>query len=150
MKRRIGVAVSVFVVFALLVFPQMALDCHLFLSKAGGLTWKPWEAWPELLRGGKPLQFYLAILGCWALLLLSAIVSSSYIKYRSDMIQVTPAIQTPAPAGQGQYGTARWAGEKEPRRVYSAAEAGGAKLKELLDAGRRDYREVENAHVKID
>lgn len=149
MKKRILVAVSVFLVFAALVFPQAALDFHLLLSREQSFTLRPWNGWKALLEGGNVLKFYLFFLACWALLLFWAIMSSAYIKYKSGMIHVTPDIATPAPAGQGQFGTARWAKPKELRHYYAAAAVQGPLLEELKNAGQKDFEEAENAGVKI-
>lgn len=149
MKKRICVAVGVFLVFAALVFPQAAVDLHLLLAREPGVTFRPDAGWRAVLEGGNPLKFYLFFLACWALLLVWAIVSSACIRYRSGMIRVTPEIQTPQAAGQGQFGTARWAGPKDLRRCYAAAAVRGPMLKDLKNAGKADFAEVENASVKI-
>lgn len=38
--------------------------------------------------------------------------------YKSDLMEITPDIKTPVPAGQGQYGTARWLTKKEIDRTF--------------------------------
>lgn len=45
-------------------------------------------------------------------------LTQNYLKYRSDMIWVTPDIQTPRADGQGQYGTARWLPKNQFKRAF--------------------------------
>lgn len=45
------------------------------------------------------------------------IVSSSK-SYQSDLMQITPEIFTPVPAGQGQYGTAKWLKKEQFDQVF--------------------------------
>lgn len=40
------------------------------------------------------------------------------VQNKVDLIEITPDIKTPAPAGQGQHGTAKWLKEKEFDKVY--------------------------------
>lgn len=58
-------------------------------------------------------------------------------QYKADMIPITPDIKTPAPAGQGQHGTARWLKEKEYDRVFSSC---------VID---RDTTEIERGGLVI-
>ncbi|MCK9443813.1 MAG: hypothetical protein M0Q14_04670 [Tissierellaceae bacterium] len=39
--------------------------------------------------------------------------------YQSDLIKITPNIMTPAPAGQKQFGSARWMTKEEKEKVFS-------------------------------
>lgn len=56
----------------------------------------------------KARAFALLLVAADALFIGFIMVMQEYIKYKSDMRQVTPDIETPEAAGQGQYGTARW------------------------------------------
>lgn len=49
--------------------------------------------------------------------------------YRADRIPITPDISTPAPAGQGQHGTARWLKEKEIKKYYQQCEITNGTMK---------------------
>lgn len=144
MKKRVITAIIVWLILAGVVLPPVVADLHALLSKQpGALTIKPWEGWQVLLTGGIPLRLYLLLAALCALGVLWAVVSSSYINYRSGMIQVTPDIATPAPAGQGQYGTARWLAGKDIPKYYGVAAVQGEALEELLAQGKTDYEEVE-------
>lgn len=72
----------------------------------------------------------LEIMGIWYLLVDDK-------QYKADMIPITPDIKTPAPAGQGQHGTARWLKEKEWDRVFSSC---------VID---RDTTEIEQGGLVI-
>ena len=72
----------------------------------------------------------LEIMGIWYLMVDDK-------QYKADMIQVTPDIRTPAPAGQGQHGTARWLTKKEIDQVFASC---------IID---KDTREVESGGLVI-
>ena len=74
-----------------------------------------------VLRGAfeipKARAFVLLLIAADALFVIGTMMMQEYIKYRSDMRQVTPDIETPQAAGQGQYGTARWLEQSQyPKR----------------------------------
>jgi len=39
--------------------------------------------------------------------------------YQSDLIQITPNIMTPSPAGQKQFGSARWMTQNEKESTFT-------------------------------
>lgn len=55
----------------------------------------------------------LEIIGIWRLLYFRS-------DYKAELIEVTPDIRTPAPAGQGQHGAARWMTEKEKDTCFDS------------------------------
>ena len=42
------------------------------------------------------------------------------LHHKTDLITITPDIKTPAPAGQGQHGSAKWLQEKDFKKVYDS------------------------------
>lgn len=72
-----------------------------------------------------------------ALLVVTILLMQGYIKYKSDMREVTPEIQTPEAAGQGQYGTARWLKESEYHQSFDVAkiDVNSAFIKDLIRHG---------------
>ena len=150
MKKRICVALIVFLLGAALVLPPVAVDVHLVLSRAGGYGWRPTWAWQQLVQGGNALKFYGFFVAGLVLALFWAVASSPSVQYRSGMYHVAPGINIPQPTGQGQYGTAWWAAPKELFQIYTAARVKKKLLKELLEAGDKDYQEVDHANIKID
>lgn len=150
MKKRVITAIIVWLVLAGVVLPPVVADLHALLSRqTEALTIKPWVGWQVVLTGEITLRLYLLLAALCALFVIWAVASSSYINYRSGMIQVTPDIATPAPAGQGQFGTARWADKQDLARWYSCLKIDRAETAQMLEAGKEDYKEVENANVKI-
>lgn len=55
----------------------------------------------------------LEIMGIWYLMVDDK-------QYQADMIRITPDIKTPAPAGQGQHGTAKWLTKKELEQTFAS------------------------------
>lgn len=150
MKKRVITAVILWLILAGVVLPPLTASFHALLSRhPEALTIKPWVGWHVVLSNGILLRMYLLLAALCALGVIWAVVSSSYINYKSGMIQVTPDIATPAPAGQGQFGTARWADKQDLTRWYSCLKIDRAGMAQMLEAGREDYKEVENANVKI-
>lgn len=144
MKKRVITAIILWLILAGVVLPPVVADFHALLSRQrSALTIKPWVGWRVILSGELPLRIYLLSAALCALGVLWAVVSSTYINYKSGMIQVTPDIATPAPAGQGQYGTARWLATKQIPRYYGVALIQRDNLQELLAAGQKDFEEVE-------
>lgn len=152
MKRWIVGAVLLLLVAALLL-PQAALSTHGLLSgEKELLTANPWQAWPAVLDNAKALQFYLIYLALVVLIIGWILVSSTYLAYRSDMQRITPDIRTPAPAGQGQFGTARWMEPKQISRNFGIWKVPkhNRTFRRLMDAGKDSYKEVERANVRLD
>lgn len=153
MLKRWLVALGAFLAAAGVALPPLAADVDFFFTKRFEmLTWKPTQGWAAILAGGKPLQLYLLFCAVVAVLLLWVMFTGSYLKYRSDMRWVTPDIQTPCADGQGQFGTARWLPKKDFGKCFgswkiSAKDPG---LQALLEAGRADREEIENANIQID
>lgn len=144
MKKRVITAIILWLILAGVVLPPVVADLHALLSRqTEALTIKPWVGWQVVLEGELPLRLYLLLAALCALGVLWAVVSSSYINYKSGMIQVTPDIVTPAPAGQGQYGTARWLEKRQIPKYYAVAEVKNKALEELLIQGKSDFEEVE-------
>lgn len=69
--------------------------------------------------------------------------SAVNVKSTSKMIHVCPGIETPAPEGQGQYGTARWMTAGEINQAFTVIHMDNLspRLRELKAAGRDDLEE---------
>lgn len=153
MKKRWGIALAAFVLAAGVVLPPLAADVDFFFTKRYELlTWKPSAGWAAVAAGGKPLRFYLLLCALAALLILWVMLTGSYLNYRSDMQQITPDIQTPCAAGQGQFGTARWLRPEKIKHFYGvwSLPQKDPVFQALLDAGKADREEIENANICVD
>lgn len=135
---------------AVLAVPQLAADAHYFFSKElDRLTLHPLEGWAAVLGGGKPLRFYLLFAAALALFLVWFLIEETYLNYNTKLQRITPDIATPMPAGQGQCGTARWMRKKDLRNTFTIwkLRKGSADLQALLQAGKADRKEIQNADI---
>lgn len=153
LKKRIIIAGCVLFLAAGFLLPQLAADSHyFFLKEFRSMTLRPSVAWPLVLGDSRVQKFYLIYLAITALLLIWVLVTGSYLNYRSDMQQITPDIATPCAAGQGQYGTARWMKPEDIGRSFGVWKLPKRRswFRELIAAGKQDYKEVQNSDVKVD
>lgn len=153
MKKRWITALAAFALAVGVVLPPLAADIdYFFTGQWEALTWKPTAGWAAVAAGGKPLQFYLIFCALTALLIVWILFTGSYLNYRSAMRVVTPEIQTPAAAGQGQFGTARWLPKEQFRQFFGTWKVPEKDpvFQALLEAGRKDAKEIEDADIQID
>ncbi|MDF2567880.1 MAG: hypothetical protein K0R90_1336, partial [Oscillospiraceae bacterium] len=68
----------------------------------------------------------------------------------SEMIELTPKIQIPKPAGQNQYGSARFSTEEEQNNYYSRIElkSNSPLIKSLLEEGKKDYESIATGEAR--
>lgn len=92
-----------------------------------------------LINNPKQFQLYVPI--CGALILIPAlIVSMLGNKYRANVIEITPKISIPAPAGEGQNGTARFMTEKEKKKEFAVWKFDeSSNLYKNLNSNGKDY-----------
>lgn len=153
MIKRWIIAGIVMLAAATLLLPQLAADSHfLLLREVENITFSPAIGWKLMLQENRVLQFYLLYAALTALLLIWALVSSNYLKYRSDMQRITPDIETPCAAGQGQFGTARWMKPEDIGRFFAVWKVPKRKewFQRLIAAGKTSYKEVKDSNVQID
>ena len=151
--KRFIIAGFVLLVAAGLLLPPLAADTHyLLLQEMGDMTISPLDGWRLGLGDSRVLQFYLFYLIAVVLLLVWVLVSSNYLKYRSDMQRITPDIITPCADGQGQFGTARWMKPENIGRYFGAwrIPKRQAWFRELIAAGQSSYKEVQDSDVQVD
>lgn len=154
MKKRWFVGLTVFLLIAVLVIPQAAADIHFFFThQTERLTLNPLMGWSAVLCEGKALRFYLLFCAVIGALLLGILLTGSSLNYRSGSWVVTPEIVTPSASGQGQFGTARWLSNEQIHRhfgVWNIRSANNTELQALLEAGKNDREEIQNANIQID
>lgn len=150
MKKRCAVGLAVFILLAAFAVPQAAADIHFFfIQEWNSLIWTPLEGWKILLHGGKPMYFYLLLCGILAIALLGILLTGSSLNYRSGSWVVTPDIITPCADGQGQFGSARWLQANQIHRYFGIWKiTKNAAFQALLDAGKADREEIQNANIK--
>ena len=71
--------------------------------------------------------------------------------YQSDLIQITPKISIPVPAGQKQFGSARWMKEEEKNKVFDLCilRENDALIKYLISTGYKDLEKVKDKDIEI-
>lgn len=71
--------------------------------------------------------------------------------YRSDLIQITPNISTPIPAGQKQFDSAKWMNETEKEEVFSLVRinSNDSFINELIKVGYDDLNNVNQNNINI-
>ncbi|MCL2086176.1 MAG: type IV secretory system conjugative DNA transfer family protein [Oscillospiraceae bacterium] len=97
-------------------------------------------------------KLFLLMLGGVGLLSLALILSAQK-PYQSREIEITPDIKIPAPAGQGQYGSARLMNAKEKSEAFSIFTINmfDDTVRALLKNGKKIHKAVENGSLpKVD
>lgn len=139
MKKRVITAAFVLLFFCVLS-PLTAYNLHMILS--GQDSFCSIDPAAVLMGLGIPQVLKLTLLGIAvsALAVVWMLVSHSYIKYRNGMREIVPGLSTPDPAGQGQYGTARWMEPNEICDVFSVVtvDKQAPLLQELMARGYDD------------
>jgi len=77
----------------------------------------------ECIRGmagsNRHLMLFLCVQG-FILILAVVFFLTNMRPYQSSLVRITPEIETPAPVGQYQHGSAKWLEEKEKDKVFDA------------------------------
>ena len=94
------------------------------------------------LNDSKIRTFFILFFIVGALLIIYMLFVQNYIKYKSDMQQITPALETPKAEGQGQYGTAKWLSKAKYEKAFAVVEMDdrSALIKDLVAHGRDDNK----------
>lgn len=141
MKKRIMAAALVLLFFCALM-PFAAYNLHMVLSKQISLC----SADPAVVVVGLSIPqvrgfvfFGIALVALFEIWLL---IGPTYIKYRNGMREIVPGLWIPEPAGQGQYGTARWMEPREYGSSFSVAvlDTNSALITSLIAHGEDDLK----------
>ena len=118
--------------------------CSLFLTVISNqslnnhiekIIWQPQELLHYIVENPETKPFLFVIFIMLALGSL-CLISMSNDNYKSKVRQITPQISTPVPAGQGQYGTAKWMQNKDFDKYF--------------DTVIIDRKELMNGTLKLD
>jgi len=150
LKARSILSSLIFVVGTVLVI-YFSTYMHLILSKTfeGIKLYKLEYILDSLKLSSSHLKLFLSFEAL--VLLISALFFFTNDKpYQSDLVQITPDISTPVPAGQKQFGSAKWMKEDEKNKLFSFV-----KLKEndpfikyLIGSGLNDIQIEEKKRLK--
>lgn len=153
MIKRWVIAVVILLFASALILPQLATDAHYYFQQEfHNMTIHPTEGWQMVLHNNRVQRFYLIFVAVTALLLIWGVACSNYLKYRSNMQQITPDIAIPCAAGQGQFGTARWMKSEHIGRYFTRWKIPKRRkwFKKLMAAGKASYKEVKDSDLSID
>lgn len=136
MKRRYAAAAITLLLFSCLAVVA-SYNIHQLLSRQYFFSYRMLACFQAL--GDSPVRAWFLLLEAVALLtVIWLLFGREHINYRSKMIHVCLNLYTPAPEGQGQYGTACWLAEREKSRAFTAVHIDRGALKELIDHGQDD------------
>lgn len=142
MKRRVITASAVMIFLSAL---SLLAAYNLDRVASGHRAECSWDLLRALtgLGNQKVLIFFLLFLALSATAVLFMLFEHSYIKYKSNMQIITPAIKTPKSEGQGQYGTARWMEKSEIPNAFTVVQtdANAPLIRQLIEEGRLDLEE---------
>ena len=119
MKRRLIAALCGLPV--LLVLDALAAyNLHVLLLRQFSFTWHPRVIFCALAEIRSVRLFFAAFAAMSVLFLLASLISGAEtVRYRNATVTIVPRITIPAPAGNGEYGTAWFMPAKELRHVFS-------------------------------
>lgn len=140
MKRRVFVATGFLLLFSLLSV-WGANNLHLLLSRQVP-AWSFWDCLFAITTTPAVWRWFWLLEG-FGLLIAFVILAEGYHnvkKYTGKLRHICPGIDTPEPAGNGEYGTARWMSEDDLEDVWTSIEVdrNSPKLRELAARGRDD------------
>ncbi|SHH59425.1 hypothetical protein [Sporanaerobacter acetigenes] len=142
-KFKIGVSILILILGTIgSIYFSVYLDTLLSKGKIDIHIFKIQKSF-EIIKNSRNA---LKLLGCFELLLI--IMNFIYFfsndrAYESDLIQITPAISIPVPAGQKQHGSARFMTEKEKEKAFTILEIKQDKeIKNLLKYGYDDLKNM--------
>lgn len=118
---------------------------HLFLTK--GLSGISIFSIPQAVRilssEKKALNIFMILeLGVMALSIFYYFMKDNF--YESELMTITPRIKIPVPAGQMQFGSARFINDEEMSNLFTICEVNQKDklMKELMDFGEKEYKQI--------
>lgn len=92
------------------------LDWLVLIVVCAGVDWYLLHRIAERIPEGSFGKLFIMLLALEILGIYYLLKDTAH--YKADMVQITPDIATPAPMGQGQYGSARWLRKDEFDKVF--------------------------------
>lgn len=131
--KRIKLIISV-LIFLVGLWLNIHFSTTLHFALSGKFDELRWINFDECIRSMLSDEAHKYLFICLqGLILLSALYYyvANHKPYQSNLMQITPEISTPVPAGQKQFGSARWMTDKEKEksfRCYEMNKSGDTKL----------------------
>lgn len=143
MKRRLIAAGIVLALLWILVIP-VSYNLDALLSQRYDFLWNPIRALPLVLGNEKARSFLLLLMGAALLAVAACLAAGSHVYTHSGTRRITPDIEIPEAAGQGQFGTARFLEKRKYKKAFTACELPEDGLyAELLKEGKKDARKID-------
>lgn len=150
---RAMMAVFIFVVLAI-VFLYFIRAIDGFMTGQGILTIYRlpfWDVLNYVFITEKTSRMYLMCLAV-ALFMAVAFFIGQSKTYKSELISITPDIQTPRPAGQNQHGSARWLDKNKMDRAfdYVVIRKSNPFIQVLLRSGREERKQIKKGNYWVE
>jgi len=150
LKKILG-ALLLFLLIAGLLLPLAATNSHYYFAKEyGSFTGHLPDCWYGIAAIPQARSFYLIYAGLTLLWIYWIFWGYRLFNTNTPMQKITPDIYTPCPAGNGQYGTARWMERGSIRKHFHVWKAPRKKCwyKDLMEWGKISYKEVKHGKTK--
>ncbi|MEG2020261.1 MAG: type IV secretory system conjugative DNA transfer family protein [Oscillospiraceae bacterium] len=139
---RKSIFLSIAIVISGFISLMAAYNINVLLSKHGSFSFYMSDT-VFVLQDNKQRYLFMLIWCVLSLLSITIALTNPLVNYTNGVIQVTPKIRTPAPSGNGEYGTAKWMQKRDYTKCFSrcAITADNPIVKELLCHGYDDLSE---------
>ena len=135
--RIVGIIGLSFVILYASAFTAIFLDSTLKNPEQIKFVTDP-VAMKQCISNNEQIRMFTIFFFVLLLLGIITLLVGGKSSFKVDMIEITPEIRTPAPAGQGQHGTAKWLPKEEFDQVFDSDIIDSKKLmqgKESFSAG---------------
>lgn len=135
--RIVGIIGLSFVILYASVFTAIFLDSTLKNPEQIKFVTDP-VAMKQCISNNEQIRMFTIFFFVLLLLGIITLLVGGKSSFKVDMIEITPEIRTPAPAGQGQHGTAKWMPKEKFDQVFDSDIIDSKKLmqgKESFSAG---------------
>lgn len=135
--RIVGIIGLSFVILYASAFTAIFLDSTLKNPEQIKFVTDP-VAMKQCISNNKQIRMFTIFFFVLLLLGIITLLVGGKSSFKVDMIEITPEIRTPAPAGQGQHGTAKWLPKEKFDQVFDSDIIDSKKLmqgKESFSAG---------------
>lgn len=153
-KKIIKIIISIFL-FVLGTLGSIFISSylHLFLTKglSGIGIFSMLQAIRILSSEKKALNIFMILeLGVIALSIFYYFMKDNF--YESELMTITPRIKIPVPAGQMQFGSARFINDEEMSNLFTICEVNQKDklIKKLMEFGVKEYKEIKRVVIQKD
>lgn len=149
--KKLIAAALLFLLIAGLLLPLAATNAHYYFSKEyRSFTLHLGSCWEMLLTSNLVKSFYAVFAVLTALWIYWIFWGYRIFNTDTPMQKITPDIYTPCPAGNGQFGTAKWMDKRQLGKFFSSWKVARRKdwYGQLISAGKETYKEVKHQNAK--